>query len=300
MNRLVRGCAALFLLLACRNAGAETTTVTGLFNLDALPDTLTYSDPDDSGIVTIEITLTTVDGKAEKIVRKYTVSEYHVLISSKRAGEINIFLGGDLGGSIKYYQTFSYNRRVNDWFLTRDIMFEPQPSGEGYDPPIIAISYDDGNEGLGGARIERSDTETEAPRARSARLSKELSALHNSLMSLHKAHKFATIPESAYDRIRLAEIIYNVPITEQTVEAYNNIGFFLGEKEEARYCAAYVLDKVIKANPDRTAAYLNIADVYFKIDSLPNAKAAYARYIELMKEQGKEKKIPQRVLDRAR
>jgi phenolic acid decarboxylase len=119
-------------------------------------------------------------------------------------------------------------------------------------------------------------------------------------MGLYKAHKLATMPESAHDVLRLAEMIYNVPVTEETVEKYNNIGFFLGENDDAVFSGIYVLEKVIKAFPERTVAYLNLGDAYFKFEKLAKARAAYAQYIERMKRQGKEKKIPQRVLDRAK
>lgn len=298
MNRFAWSCVALFLLLPGRGAGAGT--VTGLFDLDALPDTLTYSDPDDSGVATIEISLARSGGRAERIVRKYAVSESHLAISSDREGELTTLEAGDTGGSTKYYRTFGYNRRMRDWFLTREIMFESRMSGEGYAPPNIQITYHGGEVGLGGAKIDKAVAETEAPGARSARLSSELSALHESLMGLYKAHKLATMPESAHDVLRLAEMIYNVPVTEETVEKYNNIGFFLGENDDAVFSGIYVLEKVIKAFPERTVAYLNLGDAYFKFEKLAKARAAYAQYIERMKRQGKEKKIPQRVLDRAK
>lgn len=289
---------ALLLLLACRQANAST--VIGLLNLDGLADTLTYGAPDESGNVSIEIVLATADGKTERIARKYAASQPHIAVSAKRAGEIRILEGGDTGGSIKYYRTFSYNQRVKDWFLTKEITIHGQMSGEGYAPPKIEIVYHDGEVGLGGATIDKSKAETEAARDRSARLSKDLTALHDGLMGMYKDHKLATMPESTYDMGALAEMIDNVPVTEQIVETYNNIGFFLGENDEGVYGAVFVLDKVITAIPDRAVAYLNIADAYFKIQSLPQAKTAYAKYADLMKRQGTQKKIPQRALDRVK
>lgn len=83
------------------------------------------------------------------------------------------------------------------------------------------------------------------------------------LMGLCKSGRLSTMPDSAYDLMTLAELIHNVPVSGETVELYNNIGFFLGHKEQSQWGALYVLDEVIKGVPERTPAYLNIADVLY-------------------------------------
>jgi tetratricopeptide (TPR) repeat protein len=61
----------------------------------------------------------------------------------------------------------------------------------------------------------------------------------------------------------------------------------------------YILKKVLSKSPDRVVAYLNIADAYWGNNEKNEAKKSYEKYIELMKNQGKDmKKIPQRVYDR--
>ena len=61
----------------------------------------------------------------------------------------------------------------------------------------------------------------------------------------------------------------------------------------------YILKKVISKDPDRVVAYLNIADAYWGNNEKEEAKESYKKYIDLMKNQGKNmNKIPQRVYDR--
>lgn len=78
---------------------------------------------------------------------------------------------------------------------------------------------------------------------------------------------------------------------------YNNIGYFLDEAgfHEA---AAYVLNEVVAAFPNRTVAYINLGDAYWGLEKHTEAREAYQNYIRLMRENKREQRIPKRVFDR--
>lgn len=81
------------------------------------------------------------------------------------------------------------------------------------------------------------------------------------------------------------------------VEIYNDYGFFLEQGKKYKE-AIDVLNAVLFHAPERTVAYINLGDAYWGLKDKKNAKEAYKKYIELMKENGKEKKIPKRALNR--
>ncbi len=79
--------------------------------------------------------------------------------------------------------------------------------------------------------------------------------------------------------------------------AINNIGYYLSENHLYNE-SAFVLNNLLQHFPNRTVAYINLGDAYWGLEEMHNAKAAYQKYIELMKANGKESKIPQRIFDR--
>lgn len=91
----------------------------------------------------------------------------------------------------------------------------------------------------------------------------------------------------------------NITITPESVNTYNDIGFFL-EQGKKYPEAITVLEEVIKAYPDRTVAYINLGDAYFGLQNKVKAKEAYFKYIDLMKNEGKESRIPKRVFERVK
>ena len=91
-----------------------------------------------------------------------------------------------------------------------------------------------------------------------------------------------------------------VPISEQTVTDYNDIGYYL-EQTHNYEKAVFLLEKIIEKFPDRVVAYLNIADALWALNNFELAKSNYHNYISLMKSQGKDVSlIPQRVYDRTK
>ncbi|KMQ50410.1 hypothetical protein CHISP_2657 [Chitinispirillum alkaliphilum] len=54
---------------------------------------------------------------------------------------------------------------------------------------------------------------------------------------------------------------------------------------------------MLKAFPERTVAHLNIADAYLGLGQQEKVSEYFKKYSELMKRDGREKRIPQRVFD---
>jgi tetratricopeptide (TPR) repeat protein len=78
----------------------------------------------------------------------------------------------------------------------------------------------------------------------------------------------------------------------------NDLGFLLGE---AGYYAESIelLNAVIANHPNRTVAYLNLADSYWAVNDKERAVPAYKQYSSRMSEAGKASKIPARVGERS-
>jgi tetratricopeptide (TPR) repeat protein len=83
-------------------------------------------------------------------------------------------------------------------------------------------------------------------------------------------------------------------------EQLNNIGYY-AFKMSAYDNARNILEKVIKNFPNRTVAYLNLADTYYALNLINQAKENYQIYISKMNEHDKESsKIPKRVFERSK
>lgn len=92
--------------------------------------------------------------------------------------------------------------------------------------------------------------------------------------------------------------VKNGDLKISNVESANNQAFNL-EKTGANQQSKILLEQIIRQFPDRIVAYLNLADVLWKIQDQDRAKIHYAEYLSLMKSQNKNlSKVPQRVYDR--
>lgn len=90
----------------------------------------------------------------------------------------------------------------------------------------------------------------------------------------------------------------NIHFNDENSQNVNDYGYFFeqtGNYQEA----VTLLNSLIKKFPDRVVAYLNLADAYWGLGELPDAKLNYQKYVELMTSQGKDlNKIPPRVNER--
>jgi len=97
---------------------------------------------------------------------------------------------------------------------------------------------------------------------------------------------------------RLKFLFDDFSLTTKSLIQYNNIAYYLqkaGSNEEA----VYLLEKILEKFPNRTVAHYNLADAYWALGEKKKAIASYNTYIEQMCNAGKEKRIPQVVIDRA-
>ncbi len=96
-----------------------------------------------------------------------------------------------------------------------------------------------------------------------------------------------------------ARLIDENPKNKKLILALNDFGFFL-ERAGDYENAINILETLVFYTPKRAVAYLNLGDALYKFSkwSKPRCVEKYKKYIELMKAQGKEKKIPKRVYKR--
>ncbi|WP_439854761.1 tetratricopeptide repeat protein [Pseudomonas yamanorum] len=98
------------------------------------------------------------------------------------------------------------------------------------------------------------------------------------------------------DADRFGQLSREFPIGKSNVVIYNDIGYALGQTGE-NDLAYKILKSVELVSPDRVVLKLNIADVLWTSDK-DASKIYYKKYVESMRQAGKEKLIPKVVLDR--
>ena len=98
------------------------------------------------------------------------------------------------------------------------------------------------------------------------------------------------------DTYYIVNFFVKYPLENKTLQKYNDIAYYL-QQSNANDEAIFLLEKIIEKFPNRTVAYLNLADSYAGKGESEKAKQNYEKYISLMKQDGKESKIPQRVLE---
>lgn len=127
---------------------------------------------------------------------------------------------------------------------------------------------------------------------------KALNDLHEKTFKLYKDGDKADAAEqvrqffSKNNSVSVKGLIY-----KNNIDQYNDLGFFL-EQGEKYAEAVNVLEEVVKVAPERTVAYINLGDAYWGLKNKENATGSYREYIKFMKKNGKENKIPKRVLER--
>ena len=92
--------------------------------------------------------------------------------------------------------------------------------------------------------------------------------------------------------------VSNSDLLIKNAEEANNTAYYLNQIG-ANNESIFLLQKIIKDNPNRVVSYLNIADAYWDTNNKSEAKKNYQKYISLMKSQKKDlSKIPPRVYER--
>ncbi len=93
---------------------------------------------------------------------------------------------------------------------------------------------------------------------------------------------------------------YFFPRTKKLTSILNDLAFFLDEGGKSEK-AVYILEQIVKLNPERIVAHLNLADAYWKLKQAElqkKAKLFYQNYHDRMIQKGKKAKIPKRVYER--
>jgi hypothetical protein len=95
---------------------------------------------------------------------------------------------------------------------------------------------------------------------------------------------------------QINEVLKNEELNIKTLQKYNDLAYYLQLSNKNKE-AIFILEKIIEKFPNRTVAYLNLADAYNGLNNKDNAKQNYKKYIELMKLDNKKSKIPIRVFE---
>ncbi|MHA7057234.1 tetratricopeptide repeat protein [Aquimarina sp. M1] len=126
-------------------------------------------------------------------------------------------------------------------------------------------------------------------------LFKYLIDINNKYSTLNTKKDHSFLNESLFYKIK--NINFLTLKDEPSIKNYNNLAYYL-EQSKAYEEAVFLLEKITKEAPNRTVAYINLGDAYWGLEEEEKAKKAYQTYIEQMKANGKESKIPKTVLER--
>ncbi len=100
-----------------------------------------------------------------------------------------------------------------------------------------------------------------------------------------------------YKKVVLRAMLYEEEISRDNLNHWNNIAYYLQKNGQNRE-AILLLEEITALFPKRVVAYLNLGDAYWGDTQNFEALKNYRKYIELMKKEHKEKKIPKYVLKR--
>jgi tetratricopeptide (TPR) repeat protein len=105
------------------------------------------------------------------------------------------------------------------------------------------------------------------------------------------------LPFNYYDWTSDKSWIDYVSISNQNLTTLNDFAYKLENINPD--ITINILQKILEKFPNRTVAYLNLADTYWAIGNQELAKENYKRYVEIMKSQKKDlTKIPKQVWER--
>jgi len=103
---------------------------------------------------------------------------------------------------------------------------------------------------------------------------------------------------SSFNESVIPDFRKKFPLSKNNLNDYNNIAYILSINGNQK-TAIELLREILHKFPNRTVAYLNLADSYWAIGNQELAKENYKKYIELMKFQKKNlTKIPEQVWER--
>jgi hypothetical protein len=134
-----------------------------------------------------------------------------------------------------------------------------------------------------------------------------VSGLAKMLSKKETANNFENLCAPYPSSAEMDLLVKNNPLTAANVQQYNDLAYYMLEHKAydeyhtriLQYSARNILENITTQFPNRVVAWLNLADAYAEDKAYKdNMAAAYKKYLELMRAQGKEAKVPQRVYDR--
>uniref|UniRef100_UPI003C6DDC75 tetratricopeptide repeat protein n=1 Tax=Pseudomonas viridiflava TaxID=33069 RepID=UPI003C6DDC75 len=116
----------------------------------------------------------------------------------------------------------------------------------------------------------------------------------NVISRLYKENaRFADFPKRSFVKLYLDKYGFS----KNNQQVLNDTAYFW---QQANYNvdAIWLLEKIIDNNPERVVAYLNLADAYWSEGEKQAAQKNYNTYVSIMIQQGRQQKIPSRVMER--
>ncbi len=195
-------------------------------------------------------------------------------------GEICFISSGNGQTRLEEVLIYEFNSEILNWVLTKSITSSSQIDKKGgLEIPYISFEYSE----LNGKCTTLNDVEVNC---------KIIKPNENEI------EKFLVdIKQKKNVKNKIIEYLYCYPVSKKNIQRYNDLAFYLNNND----LSLYILFNIIRIEPERTVAYLNIADNYYKLGNGVEAKKNYKKYIKLMKNQKKNvEKIPKYVYERVK
>lgn len=190
--------------------------------------------------------------------------------------------------------TFRWNDEKKDWFLEKSSYWidESKEDNKSYPKKFevkrysCCISLDKLDEARS-KQLNQSDYEDD--------IQKDLDYIDTKI----KENKFNDLFSLDYKNPKIFPVDFSYELSlilsQKNVERINNIAFF-SVKYRQPIPAIIILRDIVNKFPDRVVAYLNLADAYYAVGDNVNAKKSYVKYASMMRDIGKENRIPKRVI----
>lgn len=123
-----------------------------------------------------------------------------------------------------------------------------------------------------------------------------LNEFKNATARLYKdKDRFSGFPKRDFVEQYIADYGYS----KASQQLYNDVAYFW-QQADFNDDAIWLLEKIISDSPDRTVAYLNVADAYWSKGDRMAAAINYKKYTDLMVSAGKQQKVPDRAKERGK
>ncbi|MCD0472301.1 type IV pilus biogenesis/stability protein PilW [Flavobacterium sp. JAS] len=218
----------------------------------------------------------------------------NLFISNPQKGQI--LVGASCCGSFKttestYYKFF---KEIDSWILYKTTIATIDSDFL----PLIDVTYNDFTYSVDGKNRKNEDL-----RIQELKLFKEQNETKfNALFDKYKKSndtKMIAKESGSLNFDDLAEMVLNVPINKINITKYNDLAYYLLRTKDGKASSVFLLKIIIKKEPSRIVAYLNIADGYWDMEQFERAKESYKKYDSLIRESGKDISIiPARVKER--